>query len=125
MHSLGANGGAREEFIERVIDELLLGLEVVFEIRHGGVLERNGLGLNSKSTAGRRGDPTYLGRMKLKSMLVWLVSALSLSAAGLKVGDALPELSGLNQEGKTVKIEAAKGHEWLLIFSYPKALTPG
>lgn len=63
--------------------------------------------------------------MKLKSIFVWLASALALSAAPLKFGDGLPKLEGKNQEGKVVKLEAGKDHKWLLIFTYPKALTGG
>lgn len=48
-----------------------------------------------------------------------------LSAAPLKIGAELPKLEGKNQDGKVVKLEAAKDHKWLLIFTYPKALTGG
>ena len=63
--------------------------------------------------------------MKLKSIFAWLTSAFVLSAAPLKTGDDLPKLEGTNQNGKVVKLEAAEGHKWLLIFTYPKALTGG
>jgi len=63
--------------------------------------------------------------MKLKSIFVWLASALALSATPLKSGDGLPKLEGKNQDGKVVKLEAGKDHKWLLIFTYPKALTGG
>ena len=54
-----------------------------------------------------------------------MASALALSAAPLKSGDGLPKLEGKNQDGKVVKLEAGKDHKWLLIFTYPKALTGG
>jgi len=63
--------------------------------------------------------------MKLKCILAWLASALALSAAPLNSGDGLPKLEGRNQDGKVVKLEAGNGHKWLLIFTYPKALTGG
>lgn len=63
--------------------------------------------------------------MKLKSIFVWLASALAFSAAPLKSGDGLPKLEGKNQNGKVVKLEVGKDHKWLLIFTYPKALTGG
>ena len=63
--------------------------------------------------------------MKLKSFMAWLASALVPTAEPLKVGDDLPKLEGTNQDGKVVKLEAGKGHQWLLIFTYPKAMTGG
>ncbi len=63
--------------------------------------------------------------MKLKSIFAWLASALVLTAAPLKTGDELPKLEGTNQDGKVVKLEAGKDHKWLLIFTYPKAMTGG
>ena len=66
-----------------------------------------------------------LKAMKLKMMFVSLLSTFSLSAGPLKVGAKLPELKGKNQDGKEVAIKAADGHQWLVIFTYPKALTGG
>ena len=63
--------------------------------------------------------------MKIKMMFVSLLSVLSLSAEPLKVGAKLPELKGKNQDGKEVAMKAAEGHQWLVIFTYPKALTGG
>ncbi len=63
--------------------------------------------------------------MKLKTMFVSFLSMLSLNAEPLKVGAKLPELKGKNQDGKEVAIKAADGHQWLVIFTYPKALTGG
>ena len=63
--------------------------------------------------------------MKLKMMFVSLISMLSLNAGPLKVGARLPELKGKNQDGKEVSIKAADGDQWMLIFTYPKALTGG
>ncbi|MFT6864790.1 MAG: peroxiredoxin [Akkermansiaceae bacterium] len=63
--------------------------------------------------------------MKLKTMFVSALSMASLTAAPLGMGAKLPELKGKNQEGKEVTIKAAEGHNWLVIFTYPKALTGG
>lgn len=63
--------------------------------------------------------------MKIKSMLVSALSLASVTAEPLKIGADLPELKGLNQDGKEVAIKAAEGHNWLVIFTYPKALTGG
>ncbi|MDG2399153.1 MAG: redoxin domain-containing protein [Akkermansiaceae bacterium] len=63
--------------------------------------------------------------MKLKMMFVSLISTLSLNAEPLKVGTRLPELKGKNQDGKEVAIKAADGDQWMVIFTYPKALTGG
>lgn len=63
--------------------------------------------------------------MKLKGIFLSAMSMLSLTAAPLDLGSELPELKGVNQDGKEVLITAANGDEWLLIFTYPKALTGG
>ncbi len=63
--------------------------------------------------------------MKLKALLVSVMSLFSLTASPLEKGAKLPALKGMNQEGKEVTIQAADGHEWVLIFTFPKALTPG
>ena len=63
--------------------------------------------------------------MKLKTLLISAMSIFSTAAAPLEVGAKVPELKGKNQEGKEVTVKAADGHEWLLIFTYPKALTGG
>jgi len=63
--------------------------------------------------------------MKFKVMMLSAMSLFSASAEPLKVGVELPELKGMNQDGEEVVIRAADGHEWLLIFTYPKALTGG
>ena len=61
--------------------------------------------------------------MKLKMMFMSLISMLSLNAGPLKVGAKLPELKGKNQDGKEIAIKAADGDQWMVIFTYPKALT--
>ncbi|MFT6178801.1 MAG: peroxiredoxin [Akkermansiaceae bacterium] len=63
--------------------------------------------------------------MKLKTLLLSALSAASLTAAPLEIGGKLPELKGKNQDGKGVVLKAAGGNQWLLIFTYPKALTGG
>lgn len=42
----------------------------------------------------------------------------------LDVGDKIPEILGLDQEGKEVKVEDYKGKKFILYF-YPKDNTPG
>ncbi|MGD1977982.1 MAG: hypothetical protein PVJ98_01195 [Akkermansiaceae bacterium] len=61
----------------------------------------------------------------MKTIFLTLLSAFSVHAAPLELGADLPKLKGLNQEGKEVAIKAAEGHSWLVIFTYPKALTGG
>jgi peroxiredoxin len=58
-------------------------------------------------------------------MFVSLISMLSLNAGPLKVGAKLPELKGKTQDGKEIAIKAADGDQWMVIFTYPKALTGG
>jgi len=42
----------------------------------------------------------------------------------LQVGDHLPEFTGVDQDGKTLRSEDFKGKK-LIVFFYPKASTPG
>lgn len=63
--------------------------------------------------------------MKLKNILLSAVSLVSVNAQALEVGAALPDLKGKNQEGKEVVIKAAAGDDFVVIFTYPKAMTPG
>lgn len=63
--------------------------------------------------------------MKLKSFLLYLVTLGLVSAAPLAIGDDLPEMKGVNQDGKEVAVEPAEGNDWLVIYTYPKALTGG
>ena len=63
--------------------------------------------------------------MKLKVFWVTVFSVFSVLGGALEKGAELPLLMGVNQEGKEVVVQAAEGNEWLLIFTYPKALTGG
>ena len=63
--------------------------------------------------------------MKFKALLTAVMSVFTFSASALEIGDKLPALKGKNQDGKEVVVKAAEGHEWMLIFTYPKALTGG
>jgi peroxiredoxin Q/BCP len=63
--------------------------------------------------------------MKIKPLLMSLLSIISANAAPFELGSDLPELKGTNQDGKEVMIKAAEGHQWLVVFTYPKALTGG
>ena len=66
-----------------------------------------------------------LRSMKFKPFIISAMSILSLTAAPLDIDAKLPELKGKNQDGKEVTIKAVDGHQWLVIFTYPKALTGG
>lgn len=50
---------------------------------------------------------------------------VSVTAAPLEIGSSLPKLKGVNQDGKEVELKAAEGNPWLVIFTYPKAMTGG
>lgn len=60
--------------------------------------------------------------LKMAILLSFLFS--SLSFAELKVGDALPDLKGTNQENKIIETNKFTKN-YLLIYFYPKADTPG
>lgn len=72
--------------------------------------------------------------LKLTS-LTWLVALSALWIASpapaqdtkvkLKVGDAAPLVTGLNQDGQEWKLAAAAGKKVVLIYFYPKDETPG
>ena len=46
-------------------------------------------------------------------------------AAPLSVGDVLPDVSCQDQDGKVVTLSEYKDSEWVLVYFYPKADTPG
>jgi peroxiredoxin Q/BCP len=50
---------------------------------------------------------------------------LAAAAEPLKVGDAAPEASSVDQDGKPVSLSALYGKGWTLVYFYPKADTPG
>lgn len=64
--------------------------------------------------------------IKLFSILAsGLVCASSPSNAQLTVGSSLPEVSYVDQDGKTASLSNFKEKDWLLVYFYPKADTPG
>ena len=65
--------------------------------------------------------------MKLKTILLTAISlfGFSVSAQALEIGGELPKVKGTNHHGKVVELKATDGNQWLLIFTYPKALTGG
>ena len=63
--------------------------------------------------------------MKLKALFTAIMSLFTMSVSALEIGDKLPELKGKNQDGKEVILKAAEGNQWVLIFTFPKALTGG
>ena len=73
----------------------------------------------------RNGIDPNLSNVKLKVLFAALMSLFPFVSSGLEVGDAVPKLKGKNHLGKEVPLEASSGHQWLLIFTYPKALTGG
>jgi peroxiredoxin Q/BCP len=60
---------------------------------------------------------------KMKKIILVLVM-FSMNAFALKIGDKIPAVTGVNQEGKTVKLEDLKKN-YMLVYFYPKADTPG
>ncbi len=56
--------------------------------------------------------------------LILVLVMFSLNAFAMKIGDKIPELSGINQEGKTTSLSDYK-KDYLLVYFYPKADTPG
>ena len=67
--------------------------------------------------------------MKLRTLLATLVSlsglALFAHAAPLAVGSPAPEISGVDQDGKTVNFKDVYAKGPTLVYFYPKADTPG
>ena len=63
--------------------------------------------------------------MKFTKIFAFLLAMTGVASAELKKGVALPEVSAQNNLGETVKIQAAKGNDYLLVFFYPKAMTGG
>src|ERR1044071_5743200 len=59
----------------------------------------------------------------LLALIVFSVSAMS--GEGAKVGDAVPDISAPDENGKDVKLSDYKGKNGLIIFFYPRADTPG
>ena len=43
----------------------------------------------------------------------------------VKEGNKAPDFSGKNQEGKTVKLSSFKGKKNIILYFYPKDMTPG
>lgn len=64
-------------------------------------------------------------RVKFTKIFSFLLLMTGYVAAELKKGAALPKIEAQNNFGKTVKIEAEKGSDYLLVFFYPKAMTGG
>ncbi len=46
-------------------------------------------------------------------------------AKPIEIGATIPSVSCPDQNGKTVALDQLKEHEWLLVYFYPKADTPG
>ena len=56
---------------------------------------------------------------------VALAAAVAFGAEPLKVGDAAPNASSVDQNGKAVSLASLYGPGWTLVYFYPKADTPG
>jgi peroxiredoxin Q/BCP len=67
--------------------------------------------------------------MKLRTLLATIVSLASLTilaqAAPLAVGDPAPDVSAVDQDGKTVNFKDVYAKGPTLVYFYPKADTPG
>ncbi len=67
--------------------------------------------------------------MKLRTLLATLTTisglALIAQAAPLEVGAAAPQVSGVDQDGKTVNLKDVYAKGPALVYFYPKADTPG
>ncbi len=77
--------------------------------------------------------------MKVRSVMVSIVlatvvlnhdflsaqEAVQEMADGLKIGAKLPDLTVKTQDGKEIPLAAAKDHQWVFVFFYPKAMTGG
>lgn len=66
-----------------------------------------------------------LSSVKPTSTFALFLALVGLASGQLKNGAALPAVEAKNHLGKTVKIEAKDGDDYLLVFFYPKALTGG
>jgi len=71
--------------------------------------------------------------MLLKNGSAWIVM-VSVMALGVlaeekvkatKVGDVVPDVSAMDENGKEVKLSSFKGKSGVVLFFYPKADTPG
>ena len=58
-------------------------------------------------------------------MGIWGMLTGFLRAEPLKVGDAAPEASSVDQDGRPVSLSKLYGGGWTLVYFYPKADTPG
>ena len=63
--------------------------------------------------------------MKFTKIFAFFLAIIGMASAVLKEGEVLPEIEAQNHHGKLVKIEPAKGSDYLLLFFYPKAMTGG
>lgn len=63
--------------------------------------------------------------MKFTKLFAFFLAMIGMASAVLKEGDVLPKIEAQNHLGKMVKIEPAKGSDYLLLFFYPKAMTGG
>src|SRR5439155_8673271 len=67
--------------------------------------------------------------MKLRTLLATLTTisglALIAQAAPLEVGAAAPQVSGVDQDGKTVNLKDVYAKGPTLVYFFPKADTPG
>src|SRR2546422_321389 len=69
---------------------------------------------------------TSVLRCKNMKKLIGLftLSVLFVAATALKSGDAAPDFSAKNQDGKTIQLSDLKG-KYVLLYFYPKDDTPG
>ncbi|HEY0794028.1 MAG TPA: peroxiredoxin [Chthoniobacterales bacterium] len=48
-----------------------------------------------------------------------------MASTKLKLGDSIPSVSGRDQDGRQVDLAQEGSHGYLLVYFYPKAMTPG
>ena len=61
--------------------------------------------------------------LMLASLLTWL--GLKAGAAPLELGARIPDVTGVNQDGKAVAFKEVAAKGCVLVYFYPKADTPG
>jgi peroxiredoxin Q/BCP len=61
--------------------------------------------------------------LMIASLLTWF--GLKADAAPLELGARIPEVTGINQDGKTIVLQKEASKGYALVYFYPKADTPG
>lgn len=69
----------------------------------------------------------HIARLFTLCALAGLASSCATShpRAQTAIGAPVPDVRGINQDGKTVNMKEACSGEWAVVFFYPRADTPG